>query len=90
MECEINEMKWNDVSLLSWHTLYTQTDGQTDGYVEANMCFMQIFKSAYKMERMCAIMINSKQLECKNWENLTENFVRLLFYCTNNCKQNST
>jgi hypothetical protein len=69
---------------------YTQTDGQTDGYGEANRFFMQIFKSVYKMERIYAVMINSKHLECTNWENLSEDFVRLLFYCTNNCKQHST
>ena len=69
---------------------YTQTVGQTDGYGEANSFFMQIFKSVYKMERIYAVMIKSKHLECTKWENLTKNFVRLLFYFTKNCKQNST
>jgi hypothetical protein len=42
---------------------YTQTDGQTVGHDEANSCFVQIFKSVYRMDRIYINVCNNDQLK---------------------------
>ena len=51
---------------------YTQTDGQTVGHDEANRCFIQIFKSAYKMDTTYTNVYNNDQLKALGMYKLRE------------------